>query len=71
MLTYATSCCFDVINVPLWYTTSKMKWLTAVCQLPWSPSPLLPQCRCMLSIVWVKLAQERCYFCYTVKANYA
>ena len=60
LLTSVISSCFDVINVSLWHATSQIVWLTEVCKLLWSPYFLLPQCSCMLSIVWVKLAQESC-----------
>ena len=57
-ITCCISSCFKVINVPLWYSTSEIMWLTEICKLPRSLDTLLPQCRCVLSIVCIKLAQK-------------
>ena len=70
-LTSCTSSCFNVINVPPSYITSKIMWLSEVCKLPRSLDTLLPQGRCVLSIVCIKLAQEGRQFCYISKACHA
>ncbi len=56
-LTCCISSCFNVINVPLWYITSKIMWLTEVRKLLRSLDTLLPQGRCVLSIVFTTVSR--------------
>ena len=68
-LTSCTSSCFNVINVPPSYITSKIMWLSEVCKLPGRLDTFVPQCRCILSIISIKLAQEGLKLCPLAKRS--